>query len=300
MKLRPSEVSLLCWQMENPQGERSVAARESPVSKSCCDTSKLEKPIGAQMFTNLRRDLNAILERDPAACSKWAVIFLYPSFQVMLAYRFSHHIWNFGLKLIARLIMQLARILTGIEIHPAAKIGAGFFIDHGMGTVIGETTEIGLEVTLYHDVTLGGVMPAVDSGKQRASKRHPTLGDYVIIGAGAQILGPITVHRHARVGGNSVVTKDVPEGATVVGVPARQMTKTSVLTAPTENFSPYAVPDDRESDPRERTIEALVEEVQSQRARLNALEKQFGNVAVSPAASKSTVKTTMRRSKTTS
>ena len=154
------------------------------------------------MFANLRRDLNAILERDPAASNRLAVVFLYPSFQVMLAYRLAHHIWNFGLKFIARLIMQLARLLTGIEIHPAAKIGAGFFVDHGMGTVIGETAEIGRDVTLYHDVTLGGVMPAVDSDKQRASKRHPTLGDYVIVGAGAQILGPITVHKCARVGGN--------------------------------------------------------------------------------------------------
>ena len=252
------------------------------------------------MFTNLRRDLNAILERDPAASMKWAVVFLYPSFQVMLAYRFSHHIWNIGFKFIARLIMQLARLLTGIEIHPAAKIGAGFFVDHGMGTVIGETAEIGCDVTLYHDVTLGGVMPAVDSDKQRASKRHPTLGDYVIVGAGAQILGPITVHRCARVGGNSVVTKDVPEGATVVGVPARQMTKTTAPTAPNANFSPYAVPDDRESDPRERTIAALVDEVQSQRARLGALEDQFANAAVSSAARKSTVKSTPRRGKSTS
>ena len=252
------------------------------------------------MFTNLRRDLNAILERDPAASNKLAVVFLYPSFQVMLAYRLSHHIWNFGFSFIARLIMQLARILTGIEIHPAAKIGAGFFIDHGMGTVIGETAEIGCDVTLYHDVTLGGVMPAVDSDKQRASKRHPTLGDYVIVGAGAQILGPITVHRCARVGGNSVVTKDVPEGVTVVGVPARQMTKTTVPSPTTANFSPYAMPDDRESDPRERTIAALVDELQSQRARLDALEDQLASAAVSSAARKSTVKLTPRRGKSTS
>jgi len=252
------------------------------------------------MYTNLRRDLNAILERDPAACNKLAVVFLYPSFQVMLAYRLSHHFWNFGLRFIARLIMQLARILTGIEIHPAAKIGAGFFVDHGMGTVIGETAEIGRDVTLYHDVTLGGVMPAVDSDKQRASKRHPTLGDYVIVGAGAQILGPIIVHRCARVGGNSVVTKDVPEGATVVGVPARQMTKTAVPSPATANFSPYAMPDDRESDPRERTIAALVDEVQSQRARLDVLEDQLASAAVSSAARKSTVKSTPPRGKSTS
>ena len=251
------------------------------------------------MFTNLRRDLNAILERDPAASNKWAVVFLYPSFQVMLAYRLSHHIWNLGFKFISRLIMQLARILTGIEIHPAAKIGAGFFVDHGMGTVIGETAEIGRDVTLYHDVTLGGVMPAVDSDKQRASKRHPTLGDFVIVGAGAQILGPIKVHRCARVGGNSVVTKDVPEGATVVGVPARQMTKINTPTASTANFSPYAVPDDRESDPRERTIAALVDEVQSQRASITALEERLASAAVSSVATKSTARTTPRRGKST-
>ena len=252
------------------------------------------------MFTNLHLDLKAILERDPAASNKWAVVFLYPSFQVILAYRFSHQIWNFGLKFVARLIMQVARIFTGIEIHPAAKIGAGFFVDHGMGTVIGETAEIGRNVTLYHDVTLGGVMPAVDTDKQRASKRHPTLGDYVIVGAGAQILGPITVHRCARVGGNSVVTKDVPEGATVVGVPARQMTKSSMLGAPTENFSPYAVPDDREIDPRERTISALVDELQSQRARLAALEEQLAGAAVSSSTTKPNVKTTPRRGTTIS
>ncbi len=252
------------------------------------------------MFTNLRLDLNAILERDPAASNKWAVVFLSPSFQVILAYRLSHQIWNFGLKFFARLIMQVARILTGIEIHPAAKIGAGFFVDHGMGTVIGETAEIGRNVTLYHDVTLGGVMPAIDAGKQRASKRHPTLCDHVIVGAGAQILGPITVHRCARVGGNSVVTKDVPEGATVVGVPARQMTKTNVPSASTENFSPYAVSDDRESDPRERTIAALVDELQSQRARLTALEERIATAVVSSAATKSTAKTTPRRGKTIS
>ena len=252
------------------------------------------------MFANLRSDLNAIIARDPAASNRLSVAFLYPSFQVMVAYRISHKLWNFGLKFFSRLIMQLARILTGIEIHPAAKIGAGFFVDHGMGTVVGETAEIGRDVTLYHDVTLGGVMPAVDSDKQRASKRHPTLGDYVIVGAGAQILGPITVYRCARVGGNSVVTKDVPEGATVVGVPARQMTKTTAPAAPTANFIAYAVPDDRESDPRERTISALVDEVQNQRARIAALEEQLASAAVSSAATKSTVKTTPRRGKTTS
>ena len=242
------------------------------------------------MFANLRRDLNAIMERDPAASNRLAAVFLYPSFQVMLAYRLSYILWQMRLRFIARLIMQIARVLTGIEIHPAAKIGPGFFIDHGMGTVIGETAKIGRDVTLYHDVTLGGVMPAVDSDKQREAKRHPTLGDYVIVGAGAQILGPITVHRCARVGGNSVVTKDVPEAATVVGVPARQMSKTTKADADT-SFMAYGVQSGIDLDPREHTIRALVDEVQRQRARLSDLENRIDSAAVSTAPKKAPRKT---------
>ena len=228
------------------------------------------------MYTNLSRDLNAIMERDPAASNRLVAIFLYPSFQVMVAYRISHGLWSIGLHFIARFIMQIARVLTGIEIHPAAKIGPGFFVDHGMGTVIGQTTEIGRDVTLYHDVTLGGVMPAIDAQKQRDAKRHPTLGDNVIVGAGAQILGPITVGRGARVGGNSVVTKDVPEGATVVGVPARQMNKADAKYNDGSSFRPYAVHSGLDFDPRERTIRALVDEVQSQRILLTNLQEKLG------------------------
>ena len=231
------------------------------------------------MYANLCRDLSAIMERDPAASNRLAAIFLYPSFHVMVAYRISHGLWCIRLHFVARLIMQIARVLTGIEIHPAAKIGPGFFVDHGMGTVIGQTTEIGRDVTLYHDVTLGGVMPAIDTQKQRDAKRHPTLGDYVIIGAGAQILGPITVNRCARVGGNSVVTKDVPEGATVVGVPARQISKGDAKPSGEISFMPYAVHSGLDSDPRERTIRALVDAVQSQRSALSNLEKQLENLA---------------------
>lgn len=230
------------------------------------------------MYTNLYRDLEAIMERDPAASNRLAAIFLYPSFQVMVAYRISHGLWGIGLYFIARLLMQITRVLTGIEIHPAAKIGPGFFVDHGMGTVIGQTAEIGCDVTLYHDVTLGGVMPAIDSQKQRDSKRHPTLGDFVIVGAGAQILGPITVGRCARVGGNSVVTKDVPDGATVVGVPAREMNKIEEKPADESSFMPYAVHSGLDFDPREQTIRALVDEVQSQRGLLNDLEQQLGHL----------------------
>jgi serine O-acetyltransferase len=231
------------------------------------------------------------MERDPAASNRLAAIFLYPSFQVMVAYRISHSLWCVRLHFTARLIMQIARVLTGIEIHPAAKIGPGFFVDHGMGTVIGQTTEIGCDVTLYHDVTLGGVMPAIDSQKQRDAKRHPTLGDYVIVGAGAQILGPITVGRCARVGGNSVVTKDVPEGATVVGVPAHEMSKTDAKPTDETSFMPYAVHSGLDFDPRERTVRALVDEAQSQRALLNKLEKQLRKFTSPEAGKKETRKT---------
>jgi serine O-acetyltransferase len=242
------------------------------------------------MFGNLRCDLNAIMERDPAASGRLAAMFLYPSFQVMVAYRLSHYLWHLGLKFIARLIMQIARVLTGIEIHPAAKIGSGFFVDHGMGTVIGQTAEIGRDVTLYHDVTLGGVMPAVDSEKQRNAKRHPTLGDYVIVGAGAQILGPIVISRCARVGGNSVVTKDVPEGATVVGVPARQMSKADIKSTDASIFMPYAVQSGLDLDPRECTIRALIDEVQNQKIRLIDLEKSISGNEISKAKKKITRK----------
>ena len=242
------------------------------------------------MYANLRRDLSAIMERDPAASNRLAAIFLYPSFQVMVAYRISHGLWQIGLYFLARLIMQVARVLTGIEIHPAAKIGPGFFVDHGMGTVIGQTAEIGRDVTLYHDVTLGGVMPAIDSQKQRDAKRHPTLGDYVIVGAGAQILGPITISRCARVGGNSVVTKDVPEGATVVGVPARQMHNTDAKPTDASSFMAYAVQSGLDFDPRERTIRALVDEVQSQRILLTDLEVKLGHFTRAASSKKETRK----------
>ena len=181
------------------------------------------------MLAKLKADSDAIMERDPAAGSRLTAIFIYPSLQVMLAYRLSHPMWGAGMRFIPRLIMQIARWLTGIEIHPAAKIGKGFFVDHGMGVVIGETAEIGENVTLYHGVTLGGVMPAIDAVSQRCVKRHPTLLDDVIVGAGAQILGPVTVGRCARVGGNSVVTKDVADGVTVVGVLPRWLAAPKVM-----------------------------------------------------------------------
>ena len=153
-------------------------------------------------------------ERDPAARSTLEVLLTYPGLHAVWAHRVTHHLWRWRLKLLARVLAQLTRWLTGIEIHPGATIGNRFFIDHGMGVVIGETAEIGDDCTLYHGVTLGG------TSWERA-KRHPTLGKNVVVGAGAKILGPITIGDNARVGSNSVVVKDVPAGATVVGIPAR-------------------------------------------------------------------------------
>ena len=166
------------------------------------------------MFETLRRDVQAVLERDPAARSVAEVLLLYPGLHALWMHRLAHWFWRAGLSLLARTISNATRWFTGIEIHPGARIGTGFFIDHGMGTVIGETAEIGANVTLYHNVTLGGV-------SWEKIKRHPTLEDHVVVGAGAQILGPITIGANSRVGANSVVVKDVPPNSVVVGVPGR-------------------------------------------------------------------------------
>lgn len=162
----------------------------------------------------IKDDLAAAQERDPAATSKLEVILTYAGFHAMLAYRIAHRFHKWGVPIIPRVISQFARWLTGIEIHPAAKIGRGFFIDHGMGVVIGETTEIGDHVTLFQGVTLGG------TGKERG-KRHPTLGNHVVVGAGAKILGGIKIGDNVKIGANSVVLKSVPPNSTVIGVPAR-------------------------------------------------------------------------------
>src|SRR6059036_3770334 len=166
------------------------------------------------MFKTIKQDLNVVFERDPAATSKLEVILTYAGFHALLAYRLSHWLWARGVPFVPRVISQLARWLTGIEIHPAAKIGTGFFIDHGMGVVIGETAEIGDYVTLFQGVTLGG------TGKERG-KRHPTLGNHVVVGAGAKILGGIKIGDNVKIGANSVVLKSVPANSTVIGVPAR-------------------------------------------------------------------------------
>ncbi len=225
------------------------------------------------MFNNLREDIDATISRDPAARSALEVVLLYPGFQAVMAHRLAHACWRRGWRLLGRWISQFARWWTGIEIHPGARIGRRFFIDHGMGVVIGETSEIGDDVTLYHGVTLGGVAPSVDSHAQRDQKRHPTLGDCVIVGSGAQVLGPITVSRCARVGANAVVTKDVAEGCTVVGIPAKVVgSREKAVEKP--RFVAYGTPTGDVADPMAKAIEGLLDEVQNLRARVNELESE--------------------------
>ena len=179
--------------------------------------------------------LQSIINRDPAAKSKLDVILTYPGVKAVFFHQVSHFFSVAKFDLIARIISQFSRFLTGIEIHPKSKIGKNLFIDHGMGVVIGETSEIGDNVTIYHSVTLGGISPSIDSDSQRDVKRHPTLKDNVVVGSGAQVLGPIVVGKNAKIGANAVVTKDVPENAVMVGIPAKNVGTT------TEEFKPYGI-----------------------------------------------------------
>ena len=216
---------------------------------------------------NFFKEIDSIIERDPAAGSRLGVIFLYPSFHVMFFYKIGNILWRYNLKFLARLIMHFARIFTGIEIHPAAKIGSNFFMDHGLGIVIGETTEIGENVTIYQGVTLGGIMPSVESDLQRNQKRHPTVGNNVIIGSGAQILGAINIGDDARIGANSVVSRDVPANVTVAGVPAREFAR----SAKKETFKPYAV-SDSDADPREKALVSLLKKVENLEKKIKKFE----------------------------
>jgi serine O-acetyltransferase len=179
--------------------------------------------------------LQSIIDRDPAAKSKLSLILTYPGVKAVFFHRIANFFHLAKFHLVARIISQLSRFLTGIEIHPGAKIGRNLFIDHGMGVVIGETSEIGNNVTIYHMATLGGISPSINSNEQRLVKRHPTLSDCVVVGSGAQILGPVMIGANAKVGANAVVTKNVPENAVMVGIPAK-----NVGTA-TDEFKPYAV-----------------------------------------------------------
>ncbi len=213
------------------------------------------------MFAHLKEDIAVVFDRDPAARNTWEVITCYPGFHARLLHRLAHCLWMSGLKWLGRFVSHLGRWLTGIEIHPGARIGRRFFIDHGMGVVIGETAEIGDDVTLYHGVTLGGTSWA-------KGKRHPTLADQVVVGAGAKILGPITIGKAARVGSNAVVVKDVPPGATAVGIPARIVPQSDDPAH--AKFSAYALsgPD---NDPVVKVIHELIDHGVAEDKRLDEL-----------------------------
>ena len=186
--------------------------------------------------------LESIIERDPAAKSKISVILTYPGVKAMFMHRIANFFAIAKFDLIARIISQFSRFMTGIEIHPKARIGKNLFIDHGMGVVIGETSDIGDNVTIYHMVTLGGISPSINSNDQREVKRHPTLQDNVVVGSGAQVLGPIIIGKNAKIGANAVVTKNVPENGIMIGIPAK-----NVGTA-TEEFKPYGINNDEKNE----------------------------------------------------
>jgi len=182
--------------------------------------------------------LNSVKSRDPAAKSLIGIILTYPGVKAVFFHKVASFFHIAGFSLLARIISQAVRFFTGIEIHPGAKIGKNLFIDHGMGVVIGETSEIGNNVTIYHAVTLGGISPSIDSERQRHEKRHPTIGDNTVIGSGAQIIGPVKVGNGSRIAANAVVVNDVPENATMVGVPAK-----AIKVGNKGSFRPYGVDD---------------------------------------------------------
>ena len=218
------------------------------------------------MFQGLISYLESVKARDPAARSRWEVL-LYPGVWALGAHRIAHFLYRGELYLLARVINHLARMFTAIDIHPGARIGRNFFIDHGF-TVIGETADIGDNVTIYQNVTLGGTNPA----NGVPGKRHPTLEDGVIVGSGAQILGPIIVGRRARVGANAVVTREVPEGATMVGIPAKPVPVAAERYA--ADFVPYGTPCSEKFDPQTQQVEILRCELKRLQERLDAYDAE--------------------------
>lgn len=218
------------------------------------------------MFEVLKADFRAVFEKDPAARNALHVILFYPGFHAILGHRIAHQFWQMGLRSIAICISFIVRRLTGIEIHPAAKIGKGFFIDHGMGVVIGETTEIGDDVLLYQGVTLGG------TGKHKG-KRHPTLGNNIVVGAGAKVLGPITIGDNVKIGAGSVVLKSIPSNSTVVGVPGRIVRRNGHKLTPAEQLAHGDVP-----DIEYEMIEKLEQEVKVLKEEIAKLKQDLASI----------------------
>ncbi|MBF0176773.1 MAG: serine O-acetyltransferase [Magnetococcales bacterium] len=224
------------------------------------------------MFARIRNDIRVVFARDPAARHVLEVLLCYPGVHAMLAYRLAHWLWTHHLKLAARMVSYLGRMLTGIEIHPGARIGQGFFIDHGMGVVIGETTEIGDNVTIYHGVTLGGTT-------WQKGKRHPTLEENVIVGAGAKILGPVTIGSNARVGSNAVVVNNVPRNTTVVGIPGRVIVSSRGAKEKADALFPAYGQMESMPDPVVRAITCVLEQMHHLDDRIQTLEEMKENTA---------------------
>ncbi|HVK56188.1 MAG TPA: serine O-acetyltransferase [Burkholderiales bacterium] len=228
------------------------------------------------MFRKLKEDIDVVFERDPAARNRFEVITLYPGFHALLMHRLAHKLRQWNFKWMARFVSHLSRLFTGIEIHPGAVIGRRVFIDHGMGIVIGETAEIGDDCTLYHGVTLGGT-------SWNKGKRHPTLGKGVVVGAGAKILGPINIGDGAKVGSNAVVVKNVPTGATVVGIPGHVLDPCPEAVIPLARekprFNAYAV-NGATDDPVEQTVQSLIAHVQESDARMEKLLAQLDKMGI--------------------
>jgi len=225
------------------------------------------------LFKRIQEDIDSYMARDPAVRSRLEVALCYPGFHAVMFYRVSHTLWDRDWHLLGRFLAHIGRFLTSIEIHPGARIGCRLFIDHGHGVVIGETSEIGDDVTLYQGVTLGGIAPSVDSASQINVKRHPTLKDGAIIGSGAQVLGPITVGEGARVGANAVVSKDIPPGVTAIGIPAHVVMPRD--RSRVGEFVAYGTPAEGCPDPVLATIESLRGQLATLVGRVSELEESL-------------------------
>ena len=220
------------------------------------------------MFRNIREDIASVFDRDPAARTTFEVLTCYPGVHARIAHRMTHRLWKWHFKWLARFISHIARFFTGIEIHPGATIGRRFFIDHGMGVVIGETAEIGDDVTMYHGVTLGGT-------SWKEGKRHPTLGNGVVVGAGAKILGPIHIGDNAKIGSNAVAVKDVPAGATAAGIPARILDEEKKAAG----FNPYGIGNDQ-NDPVSKALHGLIGHSMTVDQRIDFILQQLEKMGV--------------------
>ena len=230
--------------------------------------------MSKNIFSLIVSDINAAKKRDPAARSVLEIIFTYSGFHAILGYRFSNILWKIKLKFLARFLSNLFRIITSIEIHPGCTVGEGFFIDHGAGLVIGETSIIRNNVTMYQQVTLGGISPSINSFDQKNVKRHPTIEDRVIIGSGAQILGPISIGENSRIGANAVVLQDVPANQTFIGVPARRVSNLKKVN----EFEPYGITEGKIDDPNKKSILVLLNDFHELGLKMKKIEHDLSDL----------------------